>query len=173
MTNELIDIVMPIEEGRFIPHEVIEGISQQGYRIRLWVSTKYSNGDYASARNNIKRYGSSPKVLMLDNDIILPPDSVKRMCQFLDAHPKYAAIAISKHNKPEGNDREVINYDHVDMSCVLFRREVLEQLIFSQGAGTCECLQCCKDIRNMEMEIGFLIGLQVYHVSGTRMPVSH
>lgn len=47
MTDELIDVVMPIEEGQFIPHEVIEGILRQDYPVRLWVSTKYSDGDYA------------------------------------------------------------------------------------------------------------------------------
>jgi hypothetical protein len=49
---------MPVEEGRFIPHEVIEGILKQDYPVRLWVSTKCFDRDCAAARNHIKRYGA-------------------------------------------------------------------------------------------------------------------
>jgi len=169
---EVVDIVMPIEEGRFIPHAVIEGILEQSCTLRLWISTKHSDGDYAAARNNVKKYGSSPMVLMLDNDIVLPPGAIERMSKFLDGHQEYAAIGISKDSIPVANG-EILDAEHVDMSCVLFRQEILDRITFSQGhpfpgKGRCECLQCCDDIRQMGMKIGFLVGLQVYHILNTR-----
>ena len=164
---------MPIEESRFIPRAVMEGILAQNYNFRLWVSTKYSSGrDYAKARNNVKQYGSSSMVLMLDNDIILPPKAVELMHEFLNKHEEYAAIGISKNSIPIASS-EVWDADHVDMSCVLFRRKILDKITFSQGSsspdkGQCECLQCCHDIRQMGMKIGFLTNIQAYHILDTR-----
>jgi len=115
---------MPVEEGRFIPHEALAGIAGPGFSMRLWVSTQHSGGDYAGARNNVKQYALTDRTLMLDNDVVLTPGCVRRLWDFLDANGDYAAVALSKHNAPAGRT-EVEDYTHIDMSCVLFRREML------------------------------------------------
>ncbi len=172
-----LDILMPTEEGRFIPQEVLEGMLAQGIPFRLWVSTKVSGGDYAGARNNIKQYGRSEWILMLDNDLILPAGAIQKMLDFLKAHPGYAAIALAKYPLGQTNET-VINAPHVDMSCVLFRKAVFDQITFSEPRkegrrlpepyGVCECSQCCFDIRQMGLEIGFLTGLHAQHLPDTR-----
>lgn len=127
----MLDILMPTEEGRYIPQEVLDGILSQAIPFRLWVSTKISGGNYAQARNNIKQYGRTQFLLMLDNDIILPAGAVKKMMEFLKSHPKYAAIALAKHDWTLSLE-EVINPPHVEMSCVLFRKEILDEITFSE-----------------------------------------
>lgn len=177
---DILDILMSTEEGRYIPQEVLDGILSQEISFRLWVSTKISGGDYAQARNNIKQYGRTRFLLMLDNDIILPAGAVKKMIEFLKSHPNYAAIALSKHDWTS-SVKEVITPPHVDMSCVLFRKEILDEITFSEPRkegrqlpepyGGCECAQCCFDIRQMGFEIGFLPGLYASHIPDTRLPL--
>ena len=176
----MLDIVMPVEEGRFIPPEVLDGILRQGVPFRLWVSTRYGDRQVADARDQVKRYGQSPHVLMLDNDIVLPPDGLKRMSDFLDAQPGFGAIALCKHpSLPFADDDAYLNAFHVDMSCVLFRKDVLDRLTFvdarnanragrEQLAGLCECANACADIRATSLRIGFLPRLYAEHLHPTR-----
>lgn len=168
MRQEAIDVVMPIQEGRYIPLAVLRGLVGQDVVARLWTSTQYSRADFASARNNVKKYGRTDKVLMLDNDIVLPEGALSRMCQFLNTHKHYAAIALSKREKPVSSD-EAIDAKHIDMSCVLFRRSMLERITFRQGSGTCECQGCCDDIRRMGLSIGLLTGVKADHIATTRL----
>jgi hypothetical protein len=130
MSRQIVDIIMPMEEGRFIDQAVLEGILSQNIPFRLWVSTKHSDGNYAAARNNIKRYAYSDLVLMLDNNIILPKSALNQMLAFLSQHLDYAAIGLPKHHPHAQNDSELLNAPHVGMSCVLFRRPILESIVF-------------------------------------------
>lgn len=170
----MIDVVMPVKEGRFIPQEVLDGLLAQGIPFRLFVSTKISNGDYPAVRNNIKQYGRSPLVLMLDNDIVLPKGALSQMLHFLEEHPEYGVIGLPKQDFSRLNDEELLHAPHVDMSCVLFRQEVLDQLTFrwpppgeNASTGGCECGQACRDLRRMGLEIGFLPGLYAKHIVQT------
>ena len=65
----MIDVIMPVKEGRFIPQEVLDALLAQGIPFRLFVSTRISDGDYPAARNNVKQYGRSPMVLMRERCI--------------------------------------------------------------------------------------------------------
>ena len=170
----LLDIVMPIKEGRYLPHEVLQALLEQEIPFRLFVSTKVSDGDYPAARNNIKQYGKSNFVLMLDNDVVLPPNGLSQMVEFLETHAEYGAIGIPKIEFEHRTDEDMRHSEHVDMSCVVFRREVLEALTFRfpqfqgvQSGGSCECAQACRDIRAIGLEIGFLPHLQAQHLYAT------
>ena len=165
---------MPIKEGRFIPREVLDALLIQGIPFRLFVSTRVSEGDYPAARNNIKQYGRSPLVLMLDNDIVLPAGALSRMISFLEEHPEYGAIGLPKQDFSRLSDEKLLHAGHVDMSCVLFRQELLSQLTFrwpppgeNAATGGCECGQTCRDLRQMGWEIGFLPGLCAKHIVRT------
>lgn len=174
MSEFVLDIVMPIQEGRFIPQEVLSGILHQGVPSRLWVSTRFSNRDYADARNQVKQFGKSKFVLMLDNDIVLPPDSLKRMVDFLDSRPDFGAIGLCKHKRfTYSTDEAWLRPAHVDMSCVLFRLEVLQQITFVDHANAarlgrkvfgCECAGVCHDMKRMGLGIGFLPRVYVDHL---------
>jgi hypothetical protein len=84
----MIDVVMPVKEGRFIPQDVLTALLAQGIPFRLFISTKVSNGDYPAVRDNIKQYGRSSMVLMLDNDVVLPEKALYQMICFLKEHPE-------------------------------------------------------------------------------------
>jgi len=111
---------------------------------------------------------------MLDNDIIMPAHSLKQMNKFLDEHLHFAAIALTKNRRFDGNDPVIID-SHIDMSCVLFRNEVLQSLAFrdtlSDQKLCCQCIFMCKDIRSLGYEIGFLNFFYAEHVSNTKLPL--
>jgi len=165
---------MPVKEGRFIPQEVLDALLAQGIPFRLFVSTKISNGDYPAVRNNIKQYGCFSMALMLDNDIVLPEKALSQMISFLNEHPEYGAIGLPKQDFSRLSDAELLNALHVDMSCVLFRQEALNQLTFrwtppdeDLRSGVCECAQACRDLRRMGWKIGFLPGFCAKHIVQT------
>ena len=97
---------------------------------------------------------------------------------FLDDNPNYGAIGLPKYDQSYRSDDELLHSKHVDMSCVLFRKEVLDKVDFVDPrreninnpgfAGMCECTQCCFTIRQMGLEIGFLPGLHATHIENTR-----
>ncbi len=165
---------MPIEEGRNIPGEVIAGLAAQTAPTRLWVSTSVGDRRLADARNHVKQYGTSGYVLMLDNDVAMPPGSLAAMGAFLDDHADYGAIALCKHSRLEfATDADWLSAHHVDMSCVLFRREALARVTFldrhnqerlGRKSRGCECVNCCEDIRAMGLKIGFLPNVYADHL---------
>lgn len=101
--------------------------------------------------------GQTPYVLMLDDEILLPEESLKRMADFLDEHSDFGAIGLCKHRSLNfASDEGFLNAFHVDMSCVLFRKGVLEAITFADThnaqklgrerlAGGCECANACHD----------------------------
>ena len=76
MTDEREDVLMPAEEGRNIPSEVVAGLAGRTVSTRLWVSTSVGDRRLADARNHVKQYGASTSVLMLENDVAMPPESL-------------------------------------------------------------------------------------------------
>lgn len=165
-----LDIVMPLQEGRVIPSQVLESMTSQGYNVKLWTSTLHSNGDIAAARNQVKAYSTTDYVLMHDNDIILPEGIIARMQDFLERHDDFGAVAVSKKHTPDPELGEVEVVGHVDAGPVLWRRELLHRLKY-RYAGLCECVEMCRDLRAMGYEIGFLTGVIAQHVQETRSPL--
>jgi hypothetical protein len=165
---------MPTEEGRNIPGEVLAALLSQDVDIRLWVSTRVGDRKLADARNNVKQYGASELVLMLDNDVAMPAGSLVEMRRFLDGHADFGAIGLCKHRRIEfANDEAWLAERHIDMSCVLFRRDVLERVTFldrhnattlGRKSRGCECINCCNDIRAMGLRIGFLPNVYADHL---------
>ncbi|MBN2326338.1 MAG: hypothetical protein JXR73_04225 [Candidatus Omnitrophica bacterium] len=177
--SETIDIVMPIEDGRHIPQAVLESIIFQNLPFRLWITTQFNQRRISDARNHVKQYAISYRVLMLDNDIILPHNALKKMNQFLDEQPHFAAIALSKNRKFHVDDPVIVE-SHVDMSCVLFRRNILNKLKFRdtrfEENPCCQCIFMCEDIRALGFEIGFLNHYYARHIQNTNKhldPANH
>ncbi len=171
---EQVDVIMPLEEGRNIPGDVLTALTAQDVPVTLWVSTSVGDGQFADARNHIKQYGASRYVLMLDNDVAMPRGSLAEMCRFLDAQERYAAIGLCKHSRLRfATDDDWLTAPHVDMSCVLFRGDVLKRLTFLDRGNAarlkrksrgCECTNCCRDIREMGLRIGFLPNVYAGHL---------
>jgi hypothetical protein len=155
----MIDVAMPVQAGRFIPMDVLVGLLLGGEPFRLIVSTAYPS-NLANARNHAVQYAESQWVLMLDNDCIIPPKSLTLMRRFLEVHSGFGAIAIAKFPScvdPYLYEDNVSEPDHVDMSCVLWRQDVLRQIRFrTEESVYCDCLPACRDVRALNKRIGFL-----------------
>jgi Glycosyl transferase family 2 len=130
----------------------------------------------ARARNEGKRLGKAPWVMLLDDDVVLGPDCVARLVEGLQARPVFAVLAADS----DGNmTRSPGHWDyprHVGMAAVLFRREQLEEVEFRWETGKCECLCCCEDLRRDGHAIGYLRGAEAWHrprpgpAPSTRLP---
>lgn len=187
-----LDIAFPLQEKRFIPQAVVASIDRQGIPYRLWTSTTYSNGEFALARNNVKDMalkGTSPYILMTDNDLVFGDGDFEAMISFLEAHQDFGAIAISKHGDPDPSQaQEVVEPGHVDAGPVMFRRTTLtepylyqdpehpdaepteERFTYDNKHGLCECGAMTKRItEEMGLRIGFLTGRAVKHIGNTML----
>ena len=165
--DPFVDVVMPLQEGRFIHSEVMKGLSNQCVKTRLWTSTLVSNGDFAAARNQVKQYARSKYVLMLDNDMVLPEGALERMIKFLDKHKDFGAVALSKRHTPNPALGEVEVAVHIDAGGTLWRNELYQKITY-QFRGSCECMASCEDLRAMGYEIGMLTGTHAKHILDTR-----
>ena len=169
-----LDIAMPVQDGRFIPQAVLNSFEKQGIPYRLWVSTVYSNGQVANARNSVREFslkGTAPYILMTDNDLVFRKGDFEAMVLWLERHPDFGAIAISKHGDPDPhNPGSVTEPTHVDAGPVMFRRSVYRDFAYSNKGGTCECTAMCRMLREeMGQRIGFLTGRTVQHIRNTRL----
>jgi hypothetical protein len=112
------------------------------------------------ARNEGKRLGSSPYVMFLDDDVVLAPNTVRRLLDGLCEKPQFAGLAADYLNESNGQ----LNTRHVAMGAALFRRQSLDQIEFRWSPGKCECLCCCHDLRQKRMKISYLPGAVARHI---------
>ena len=168
-----LDIAMPCEDGRYIPQAVLAGFEAQGIPYRLWMSTTYSNRDFFGARNHVREFalkGTSPYILMTDNDLVYPPGTWERMITWLENHRDFGAIGISKHGVPDPNAVGVVQEPaHVDGGTVLFRRDVLEQVTYDRKYGTCECGAMVQAVHDLGYRFGRFADMTLHHIVNTRL----
>ncbi len=156
----MLDVVMPVQLGRFISDEVIGALGSQGVPYRLFVSTTVQF-KVAEARNDVKLMASSEYVLMLDNDLVLPDGGIVRMIDVLDRFSDFMAIALPRRDFQDEGDYvdlggvSISEPGHVGMSCVLWRLKYLESLEFVVD-NKCECQNACDELRSKGFRIGFL-----------------
>ncbi len=117
----------------------------------------------ARARNAGKRQGSTPLVMLLDDDVVLGPRCVARLAEGLIGRSEFAALAADSAS--EMNDgRDHWDYPrHVGMAAVLFRRERLQALTFRWEPSKCECRCCCDDLHRAGYAIGYMPGAEAWH----------
>ena len=168
-----LDIAMPCEDGRYLPQAVLAGFEAQGIPYRLWMSTTFSNRDFFGARNHVREFalkGTSPYILMTDNDLVYPPGAWERMITWLESHEDFGAIGISKHGVPDASQVGVVQEPcHIDGGTVMFRREVLEQVTYDRKWGTCECQSMCHAVRELGYRMGRFADMTLLHIVNTRL----
>ncbi|QEH33513.1 hypothetical protein OJF2_20150 [Aquisphaera giovannonii] len=120
----------------------------------------------ARARNEMKRFGSRPLVMFLDDDVVLGPGCVSALAEGLRRRAGFAALAADSAAEM---GCELENWDcpsHVGMAAVLFRRRDLAGLTFRWDDERCECRCCCDDLRAAGRGIGYLRGAAAWHRPG-------
>ena len=117
----------------------------------------------ARARNEGKRLGSTPFVMLLDDDVVLGPGCVARLAAGLTSRPEFAALGADSAG--EMNDGlEHWDYPrHVGMAAILFRRECLGEVTFRWEHSKCECRCCCDDLHRAGHAIGYMPGALAWH----------
>jgi len=169
-----LDIAMPCQDGRYLPQAVLASFERQGIPYRLWMSTTYSNGDFFGARNHVKAMalkGSSPYILMTDNDLVYPDGAFERMIMWLEHHQDFGGIGISKHGIPDPSAVGVVHEpEHVDGGTIMFRRDVLARLDYDNKYGSCECQAMCRAVREvLGLRIGRFADMELKHIINTRL----
>lgn len=114
----------------------------------------------ARARNTGKTAGSTPWVMLLDDDVLPDADCVRRLLDGLQARPAYGALAADYLGESAGGNVP----GHVAMGATLFRRGVLARIQFRSTANRCECQCCCDDLRAMGFGIAYLPEARARHV---------
>ena len=160
----MILVLMPISPDRIIPEPVMSSILMQGIPVTIIMHNSIGD-DAVAARQYLHDYPykSDKFILTMDNDLVLPQDSLQKLVDFLNKNEDFGAIAISKLFTPT---EPVDEAGHIDAAPVLFRLEVYEKIDYHNRNG-CECMGMTKDIRNLGYKIGFLGGLKAKHILET------
>jgi hypothetical protein len=117
----------------------------------------------ARARNAGKRLGTTPFVMLLDDDVVLDPGCVARLVEGLRTRQEFAALAADTTGEMEQGWDHWDYPRHVRMTAILFRRERLEALTFRWEPSICDCQCCCADLRRAGHAIGYLPGAVAWH----------
>ena len=117
----------------------------------------------ARARNDGKRRGSTPFVMLLDDDVVLGPRCVARLLEGLTRRPEFAALAADSAGEMNSGWDHWDYPRHVGMAAVLFRRERLEALTWRWEPEKCECRCCCDDLHRAGFAIGYMPGAEAWH----------
>ena len=143
---------------------------QQGLRVRIHrvAGTRCPDdanrwATIARARNEGKRRGSAPWVMLLDDDVVLGAWCVARLVEALQRRPEFAALGADCAGEMSGSWGHRDYPRHVGMAATLFRRERLEKLTFRWEPGKCECQCCCDDLRRAGFAIGYLPEAEAWH----------
>ena len=117
----------------------------------------------ARARNAGKRSGTTPFVMLLDDDVVLGPRCVARLAEGLRTRQEFAALGADTAGEMEQGWDHWDYPRHVRMNAVLFRRERLEALTFRWEPSKCDCQCCCDDLRRAGHAIGYLREAEAWH----------
>jgi hypothetical protein len=115
----------------------------------------------ARGRNAARRYGTSPWLMFLDDDVALGEDCIRRLLDELWHCPGYGAVAANYL----GESRSGHPDRHIAMGATLFRRQVLRHIRFRWEDGHCECQCCCDDLRQLGFGIGYVAGARARHLA--------
>lgn len=167
-----IDLFVLSRDDSPLIRDVERGITaQQGVRLRVQrVFGRALPGDanrwqtIARARNAAKALASAEWVFFLDDDVVLPPDCIRRLWERLERDRVYGALAADYREEAVSE----ISAVHVAMGAALFRREALRLVTFRWKAKRCECLCCCDDLRRCGYAIDYLPGALARHLTKDR-----
>ena len=167
-----LDLVLINREGELPSEPVLRGIDAQ-VGVRLWVHRVVGvrrDDDpnrwetIARARNDGRRLGSSPRLMFLDDDVILEPGTIARLVDGLGRRPGHAALACDYLDESYPTRHRGIGPGHVGMGATLFRRSAFSLFRFRWESGRCECQCCCDDLRRLGLRIEYLPGARASHL---------
>ena len=108
-------------------------------------------------------------MMYLDDDVVLDGSCVRELVDQLSKREIYAALAADYLG--ESRPGEIAH--HVSMGATLFRRSVLEQILFRWEGHKCECQCCCNDLRRMLWGIDYCQSAKAWHLPRDKDDETH
>ncbi|MFO0958385.1 MAG: glycosyltransferase family 2 protein [Isosphaeraceae bacterium] len=166
-----IDLILLSRDLSPLRPDVLEAIrAQQGVRPRvIRVTGPPAPGDRSRfetivrARNAARDRGTTPFVMLLDDDVVLGPRCLLALAEGLRTRPQFVALGADSAGEMADGLGHWDYPRHVGMAAVLFRREHLRQLAFRWQPDRCECRCCCDDLRRAGHAIGYQRGAIAWH----------
>ncbi len=164
----VVDVVLLHRPGDTPKSEVIEAIKRQvgvHVRIHYHVGTRHAadfNRWYtiARARNEMKRCGTEPWIMFVDDDVVLADDCIWQLLRGLAGDPHLGAAGADYANDRARIDRR----GHIALGATLWRRSVLARLHFRATEQLCECWCAVLDLRHNGIEIAYIEAAQAKHL---------
>lgn len=167
-----VDVVVLTRDDKPLRRDVAEALgAQRGVLTHVhrvvgaaWPQDTCRWDTICRARNEGKRFGGSPWLMFLDDDVVLEPGCIAALLSELVCRPNWAAIAADYLGErttrgPAG---------HVAMGATLFRRDALSGIRFSWRGDKCECQCCCDDLRSRRLAIEYSPTARARHVPDRR-----
>ncbi len=154
-----IDVVLLHRPNDVPKREVVDAIqSQRGVEVRLYTHVGQPKpADFnrwytiARARNEMKRYGTTPWLMFVDDDVMLDQDCIFKLLLQLRRNPQLGAVGVDYSNDRGRADRE----GHVSLGATLWRRSVISRLQFRATERLCECWCAAHDLRHNGIDIAY------------------
>ncbi len=171
---EIVDVVLLHRPDDVPKLEVIDAIKRQlGVRVRIHTHIgQPESGDFnrwftiARARNEMKRYGTAPWLMFVDDDVVLTDDCIFQLLRQLQCNPYLGAVGADYSNDRARGDRQ----GHIALGATLWRRSVVTRLRFRATQQLCECWCAAHDLRNNRIEIAYTDRARARHLK-TDSPV--
>lgn len=163
-----VDVVILSRTAEPLPSLVLDGLSRQrGIDVRLHrvigsprETDRHRWETIARGRNEGRQLGTTPWLMFLDDDVILPAGAIRQLWTAMQGSPAYAALAADYHNASvDGRPTH-----HVAMGATLFRRLVLNRIPFRWEPRICECRCMCNDLRGLGWGIRYAPGIRAMHL---------
>ena len=154
-------VLIPLKDGHKIPSETLDSISLQTIEADIicisrsgMVPREYalnSSIPISSIKEAVCLNIAAQEALKTDTDyflimhrdvVFLKNDSIECLVSFLETHTKYGAVAYNTREYPP-------DLDHIDTSCMLIRRYVLEKIPFHNKCG-CICRGFIEDMKRLD-----------------------
>ncbi len=144
-------------KGRILKNEFLLAVASQGVKLDILIvnSENKDISDREWLRQKALNLAPNDKYfLLLNSDVVFETEKdVQELIDYLDKYKNYGAIAYDTRNRDE---KALI---HVDIACMLIRREVLEKVVFHKDPKrlTCTCDFLCDDIKVLGYKVGYLL----------------
>ena len=170
--TEFVDVVLLHRPGDVPNREVVDAItSQVGVQVRLHTHVGYPEASdfnrwftIARARNAMKNYGTSPWVMLVDDDVVLDRDCITNLLLQLKQNAHLGVVGADYSNDLGQANRQ----GHISLGATLWRRGVLSRLNFRATKRLCECWCAAHDLRHNGVGIDYCKTARAKHLKPAR-----
>lgn len=162
-------VLIPLKDGMALSRNVLMGLANQSIPLEPVCISRPQRDDpthpdqtkgllsITECRNllrdcALKNWPDDECFLMINRDVILKSDTVRRMVSFLSENTDYGAVCCWTRDYP----LIISEYmNHIDIACTLIKSSSLRLIQFHNQLG-CNCFGLCYDFKRLNIKIGYL-----------------